>query len=64
VKSGAEDSRLPKSPFRPLEQRRRYAFDAWAEYLATGLHVSDEESDAWLARLETGDVAEPPVAHG
>jgi len=55
---------LPNTPLRQLEQRRQDALDAWAEYLATGLHVSDEEADAWLARLEAGDIAEPPVPHG
>jgi hypothetical protein len=33
---------------------------AWNEYQATGLHVTQDEADAWLAKLEAGhDVALP-----
>jgi predicted transcriptional regulator len=45
------------------EQFRQDALAAWAEYQATGLHVSAEEADAWLARLEAGEDAEPPECH-
>jgi putative ABC transport system substrate-binding protein len=34
------------------EQLRQEAHDAWAEYQATGQHVTAEEVDTWLARLE------------
>ena len=40
------------------------ATDAWNEYQATGLHVTQDEADAWLARLEAGKDAEPPACHG
>ena len=33
---------------------------AWDNYQATGVHVSAEEADAWLAKLEEGDDAAPP----
>ena len=33
------------------EQFRQDALVAWGEYRATGLHVSAEEADAWLAKL-------------
>ncbi|MBI3515487.1 MAG: ribbon-helix-helix protein, CopG family [Proteobacteria bacterium] len=46
------------------EQFRRDALAAWAEYQATGQHVTAAEADAWLARLEAGEDAEPPPAHG
>jgi predicted transcriptional regulator len=46
------------------EQVRQDALAAWNEYQATGLHVTAEEADAWLARLEAGEDAEPPLPHG
>ena len=43
------------------EQLRQDAQAAWAHYLATGLHVTGEEADTWLAKLEAGeDTASPP----
>lgn len=45
------------------EQLRQDALAAWAEYQATGLHVTAEEADEWLARLEAGEDAEPPTPH-
>lgn len=45
---------------------RRQAFiqagtDAWRHYQQTGLHVTGEEVDTWIARLEAGeDDAELP----
>jgi predicted transcriptional regulator len=49
------------------EERRDYlrqeALAAWAAYQATGLHATAEEADAWLARLEAGEDAEPPSPH-
>jgi predicted transcriptional regulator len=36
------------------EQLRRDALAAWAEYQSTGLHLTSEEADAWLAKLEAG----------
>jgi predicted transcriptional regulator len=48
------------------EQRSRLRHDvvaAWERYEATGLHVPAEEADAWLAKLEAGEDAEPPACH-
>jgi len=42
---------------------RQDTLTAWDEYQATGLHVTEEEADAWLERLEAGDDAPPPAAH-
>lgn len=42
------------------EAFRQDAITAWNEYQATGLHVTLEEADAWLAKLEAGKDAEPP----
>ena len=39
------------------------ALDSWAEYQATGLHVTHAEVDAWLAKLETGQYVPPPECH-
>jgi predicted transcriptional regulator len=46
------------------ERFRRDAFAAWAEYQEKGQHVTAEEADAWLARLEAGEDTEPPQPHG
>jgi len=45
------------------ESFRQDAIRAWAEYQATGLHVTVEEADDWLAKLEGGEDAEPPECH-
>jgi len=45
------------------ERLRQDALTAWREYQATGRHVTAEEADAWLARLEAGEDAEPPAPH-
>lgn len=42
------------------EQFRQDALAAWAHYQATGLHVSAEDADTWLAKLEAGKDAAPP----
>ena len=45
------------------EALRQDALKAWAEYQETGLHVTHDEADAWLARLEAGDAAKAPECH-
>lgn len=42
------------------ERFRQDALSAWAQYQATGLHVTAEDADAWLAKLEAGRDAAPP----
>lgn len=39
---------------------RQDALGAWAQYQTTGLHVTAEDADAWLAKLEAGKDAAPP----
>ena len=39
------------------------AAQALAEYKTTGLHVTAEAADAWLAELEAGNDVEPPECH-
>lgn len=45
------------------EAFRQDGIRAWEEYQATGLHVTLEEADAWLARLESGQDASLPECH-
>ena len=46
------------------EAFRQDAIKAWDEYRLTGLHVTADEADAWMAKLETGQDVEPPECHG
>jgi predicted transcriptional regulator len=45
------------------EAFRQDALSAWAEYETTGLHVTAQEADTWLAGLEDAQDIEPPEAH-
>jgi predicted transcriptional regulator len=45
------------------EELRQAALTAWNHYQSTGLHVTAEEADAWLAKLEAGEDAEAPGCH-
>ena len=45
------------------EAFRQDAIKAWNDYQATGLHVSQEEADGWLDKVEAGDDIEPPKCH-
>jgi len=45
------------------EAYRQDGINAWNEYQITGLHVSQEEADTWLAQLEAGKDVEPPECH-
>lgn len=45
------------------EALRQDGLKAWADYQATGLHLTDDEADAWLAALESGHDVEPPECH-
>ena len=45
------------------EAFRQDTLKAWEDYRTTGLHVTAEEADAWLARLEQGEDVEPPECH-
>lgn len=45
------------------ESFRQDALHAWADYQATGQHVTMEEADAWLADLEAGQGAPAPECH-
>ncbi len=45
------------------ERLRQNAMAAWTHYQTTGQHVTAEEADAWLAKLEAGGNAAPPKCH-
>jgi predicted transcriptional regulator len=45
------------------EQLRQDALATWNHYQATGLHVTAEEADAWMAKLEAGQDATAPECH-
>lgn len=40
------------------------AHAAWEAYVRSGLHVTAEEADAWLARLEAGETVSELNCHG
>lgn len=42
------------------EAFRQDTIKAWEEYRSTGLHVTADEADTWLAQLEQGKDIEPP----
>ena len=45
------------------EALRVEARKAHDDFMLTGLHVTGEEADAWLAELEAGNDTEPPKCH-
>lgn len=45
------------------EAFKQDAIRAWEAYQETGLHLTMEEADAWLAKLEAGEDAEMPKCH-
>lgn len=45
------------------EALRKAGIQAWEAYQDTGLHVTQEEADTWMARLEAGEDVEPPHCH-
>jgi predicted transcriptional regulator len=45
------------------EAFKQEALCAWEDYQRTGLHLTLEEADAWLGKLEAGEDAELPKCH-
>lgn len=45
------------------EALKQGAIRAWEDYQRTGRHLTLEEADAWLAKLEAGEDVEPPECH-
>ena len=46
------------------EEFRQAALAAGEHYQTTGLHVTGDEADAWMAKLESGRHSGPPKCHG
>jgi predicted transcriptional regulator len=46
------------------EAFRQSAMRAWDDYRASGMHATQAQADAWLAKLEAGKDVEPPECHG
>jgi predicted transcriptional regulator len=46
------------------EKLREDALAAWTDFEATGMHLTAEEADKWLARIEAGKRAPVPKCHG
>jgi predicted transcriptional regulator len=45
------------------ERFKADAMAAWSAYQLSGEHITSEEADAWLARLEDGEDVPPPAPH-
>ncbi len=45
------------------EAFKQDALRAWEAYQENGLHLTLEEADAWLAKLEAGEDVELPKCH-
>jgi len=45
------------------EALRQDTLKAWDEYQRTGKHLTGDEVDAWLAKLEAGQDAQLPPCH-
>lgn len=55
------------SQFVELEESREVfraaVLQAWHQYQGTGLHVTRDDADAWLARLQAGEQVPVPEGH-
>ncbi|MDO9012475.1 MAG: CopG family transcriptional regulator [Gallionella sp.] len=53
--------------FAAREERRENLWQtghaAWQEYQETGLHLTMEEMDSWMAKIEIGEEAQLPKCH-
>ena len=45
------------------EAFKQDAIRAWEKYQEDGLHITGDEADDWLKKLENGDDVEPPECH-
>ncbi|WP_330926888.1 CopG family ribbon-helix-helix protein [Candidatus Sororendozoicomonas aggregata] len=45
------------------EALKQDALNAWETYQENSMHLTLEEADAWLAKLEAGEDAEIPKCH-
>jgi predicted transcriptional regulator len=67
-RSGRGVIREPASEYVGREEKReafrQAGLRAWEAYEQTGLHMTGEEADAWLAKLEAGEDAKIPSCRG
>lgn len=45
------------------DQFNKETLAAWEDFKTTGLHLTDEDVDEWLTKLEAGEDAELPECH-
>jgi len=45
------------------EQFLQAALAIWTHFQTTGLHVTAQEAESWLAKLEAGKDTSPPRCH-
>ena len=45
------------------EAFRQDTLKAWEAFRVSGLHLTADEADAWMAQLEQGNDVEPPECH-
>jgi predicted transcriptional regulator len=45
------------------EEMHREGLAAYELYQRTGLHITEDEAEAWLIRLEAGEDADVPECH-
>ncbi|MES2348769.1 MAG: CopG family transcriptional regulator [Pseudomonadota bacterium] len=46
-----------------LTVAEKAAVQSWAQHKRTGLHLTADEADTWLAELEAGNDIDPPECH-
>jgi len=45
------------------EEFKQAAIASWQHYQATGLHVTGEEMEEWMLKIEAGEDVPPPECH-
>lgn len=56
-----EDKYIEREELR--ESFKKDSLRAWSAFEASGKHLTGEEADAWLARLEDGENTDAPESH-
>ena len=62
AQTALQDHEYP-APFESDEEAIAHADAAFEHYKRTGLHVTWEEVDQWLAKLQAGENVPPPECH-
>ena len=45
------------------ESLKKDALEAWDDFQENGQHVTSQEADSWMEKLENGEVTEAPECH-